>query len=131
MPPTENETMAVVSGMADKVTVQLPVSFVTHCPAAEPGYQLPFTVAPAKGLCFALCTVITTVADHESAARTRLPSRLPTCMLGGFTTMPTARALLLELPSTNFCVAINVWLPVGTLPVFQLKVLVALAPAAR
>ena len=44
--------------------------------------------------------------------------------------MPMARALLLELLSTNFCVAINVWLPIVTPAVLQLNVRVALAPAA-
>src|SRR6266540_3436344 len=83
--------------MDERTTVHVPVSLVTHCLTLEPGYQLPLTVTPPNRLCLASWTVIVTVADQTSPVVAATPSRLPTCMLGGFTAMPMARALLLAL----------------------------------
>src|SRR5437762_13601602 len=105
-------------------------SLVTHC-TSGPEFQLPRTVTPLSGLCRQSCTVIRTVADHVSTPLTATPSRFPTCMFGALTVIAIARALLLELASGSFCVAVRMCPLIAAPAVFQLMVRAALAPAAR
>ena len=110
-----------------------PASLVEHWPTSElDPFQLPLTVTPFSRLCLTSCAVIRTVADHVPVFPlvSATPSRLPTWTLGGSTVTTIARALLLELTSASFCVAVRMCPLVATPAVFQLKVRVALAPAA-
>src|SRR2546427_7130627 len=136
MAVTANETSRVAFGMDDRTTLQVPVppaSLVEHSPKSvlDP-FQLPRTVTPFSRLCLTSCAVIRTVADQVPVFPlvSATPSRLPTCTLGGSTLTMIARALLLELTSASFCVAVRMCPLVATPAVFQLKVRVALAPAA-
>src|SRR5205814_4912353 len=131
--------------MAERTTVQVPVppppppsppppsSLVTQVASGPLPFHVPLTVTPFSGLCLASCAVICTVADQVVSPATPLlakPSRFPTCAFGGFTLMETARALLLELASACFCVAVRMCPQMPASPVFQLKVRVTLTPAA-
>src|SRR5207249_1072543 len=135
MAVTANETSRVAFGMDDRTTLQVPVppaSLVEHWPTSElDPFQLPLTVTPFSRLCLTSCAVIRTVADHVPVFPlvSATPSRLPTWTLGGSTVTTIARALLLELTSASFCVAVRMCPLVATPAVFQLKVRVALAPA--
>src|SRR5436309_2072931 len=136
MAVTANETSRVAFGMDDRTTLQVPVppaSLVEHWATSElDPFQLPLTVTPFSRLCLTSCAVIRTVADHVPVFPlvSATPSRLPTWTLGGSTVTTIARALLLELTSASFCVAVRMCPLVATPAVFQLKVRVALAPAA-
>src|SRR5262245_47305275 len=80
---------------------------VTHV-TSGPLFQLPWTVTPSCGLCRESCAVIRTFAVQlPSGALTVNPSRFPTCTLGGLTVIAMALALLLELASGSFCVAVR------------------------
>src|SRR6266568_886762 len=110
--------------MDERTTVQVPAptpsaSLVTHG-TSGPEFQLPCTVTPLSGLCRQSCAVIRTVADHVSTPLTVQPSRFPTCMLGPFTVITIASALLLELvvratlaPAASPGI---VWVPTTALP---------------
>src|SRR5437867_1259123 len=118
--------------MAARTTVQVPAtpseSLVTHCTSGLE-FQFPRTVTPFRGLWRQSCTVIRTVADQVSTPLTAQPSRFPTCMLGAVTVIAIARALLLELASGNFWVAVRMCPLIAAPAVLQLMVRVALAPA--
>src|SRR6266568_5920990 len=120
--------------MDERTTVQVPAptpsaSLVTHG-TSGPEFQLPCTVTPLSGLCRQSCAVIRTVADHVSTPLTAQPSRFPTCMLGPFTVITIASALLPELASGSFCVAVRTCPLIAAPAVLQLMVRATLAPAA-
>src|SRR5262245_18556789 len=94
-----NETRPVVIG-SDRVTVQMPVSPVTHSPTLGPP-QLPRTVTPLTRRWAWSCTVISTLASQVEPCDCALPVRLPTCTPGALTTTPSARELLVALLSVS------------------------------
>src|SRR5258706_15459714 len=130
MAVTANETCRVAFGMDESTTAQVPVppaSAVTHWPTGPEPFQVPVTATPLSALCRQSCAVIRTVADQVPVFPlvSATPSRLPTCTLGGSTLTTIARALLLEVTSASFCVAVRMC-PLGaTPPVFHRKLRVA------
>src|SRR6185503_3795538 len=135
MPVTAKETCRVEFGMDDRTTLHVPgppASLVTHVTSGLAPFQSPRTVTPFTGLCRLSCAVICTVADQAPVLPlvSAAPPRFPTWRLGGLTLITVALALLPELASASFCVAVTMC-PLSAAPaVFQVNVRVALAPMA-
>src|SRR6266566_642983 len=132
MPVTANETAFVGFGMDARTTLQtpLPPAVVVHVALGPVPFQVPCTVAPVTRLCRQSWTVICTEAVHVLPLLAATPLRLPTWRLGAVTVIAIDAALLLGLLSASFCVAVRMWPAIVAPPVPQLKVRVALAPAA-